>query len=131
MPRVSISLLVLGVVAGIISFAWTADHLPLYSFRILPFGIRAFFLFDAILSIISGILFILSFRLFSLKIIYLLEVIYWWINYLLLTLTRVLPAPLVGRPLPVTTGPALIAFILDIMLIILSTTLYILVTSKR
>ncbi|QXJ31241.1 hypothetical protein [Saccharolobus shibatae] len=131
MPRVSVSLLVVGVIAGIVSFAWTADHLPLYNFRILPFGIRAFFLFDAILSIIAGIFFILSFRLFSLKIIYLLEVIYWWINYLLLTLTRVLPAPLVGRPLPVTTGPALTAFILDIILIILSTTLYIFITGKR
>ncbi|AAK42815.1 hypothetical protein SULI_02600 [Saccharolobus solfataricus] len=131
MPRVSISLLALGVVAGIASFAWTADHLPLYSIRFLPYSIRAFFLFDSILAIIAGILFILSFRLFTLKIIYLLEVIYWWINYLLLTLTRVFPAPLIGRPLPVTTGPALIAFVLDIILIILSTTIYIFLTSKR
>ncbi|QXJ34260.1 hypothetical protein [Saccharolobus shibatae] len=105
MPRVSVSLLVVGVIAGIVSFAWTADHLPLYNFRILPFGIRAFFLFDAILSIIAGLLFILSFRLFSLKIIYLLEVIYWWINYLLLTLTRVLPAPLVGTTCFASNSP--------------------------
>ncbi|ACP49860.1 conserved hypothetical protein [Sulfolobus islandicus Y.N.15.51] len=130
MPKISISLLALGVVAGIISFAWAADHLPLYNVRFLPFGLRAFFAFDSILAIVAGILFILSFRLFALKIIYLLEVIYWWVNYLLLTLTRVLPAPLVGRPLPVTTGPALIAFVLDIILIILSTTLYILVSGK-
>ncbi|WP_338604457.1 hypothetical protein V6M85_06475 [Sulfolobus tengchongensis] len=130
MPRTSVSLLILGIVAGILSFAWTADHLPLYNISFLPIGIRVFFLFDAILSIIAGILFILSFRLFFVKIIYLLEVVYWWINYLLLSLTRILPAPIIGRPLPVTTGPALIAFILDALLIVLSTVLYIFISSR-
>lgn len=130
MPRVSIASLGIGIVSGILSFAWAADHLPLYGLTFLPLPIRIFFVLDSIISIIAGILFILSFRIFTIKIIYLLEVIYWWINYLLLTTTRIFPAPIVGRPLPATTGPALIAFILDILLIILSTTLYILINSR-
>lgn len=127
MPRVSTFILGISIVSGILSFVWAADHIPLYNFVFLPFAIRAFFIFDAALSIVSGILFILSFRLITIKILYLLEVIYWWINYLLLTLTRVLPAPIIGKPLPVTTGPALIAFVLDILLIIFSTILYIMI----
>ncbi|BFI74370.1 hypothetical protein [Sulfurisphaera ohwakuensis] len=128
MKRVSTSIIGLGIVGGILSFAWSADHFPLYGLSFLPFGIRIFFILDAVLSIIAGVLFILAFRLFTVKIIYLLEIVYWWINYLLLTLTRVLPAPLIGKPLPVTTGPALIAFILDILLIIVSTALYIFIS---
>ena len=130
MKRASISVIGLGIVSGILSFAWSADHFPLYNLSFLPLGIRVFFVFDSILSIVAGILFILAFRLFTVKIIYLLQVVYWWINYLLLTLTRVLPAPLIGRPLPATTGPALIAFVLDILLIITSTALYIMIQDQ-
>ncbi|QIW24003.1 hypothetical protein EWF20_07455 [Sulfolobus sp. S-194] len=128
MKRVSTSIIGVGIVGGILSFAWSADHFPLYGLSFLPLGIRIFFVLDAVISIIAGVLFILVFRLFTLKIIYLLEIVYWWINYLLLTLTRVLPAPLIGKPLPVTTGPALIAFILDILLVIVSTVLYIFIS---
>ncbi|AOL16782.1 hypothetical protein BFU36_08770 [Sulfolobus sp. A20] len=125
MTQVSRLSLVLSIIAGILSFAWAFVHIPLYNISFLPFGIRVFFLADGVLAIIAGILFILLFRLVTLKIIYIIEIVYWWINYLLLTLTRILPAPIIGRPLPVTTGPALIAFILDILLIIMSTLIYI------
>ncbi|BFH74095.1 hypothetical protein SJAV_20390 [Sulfurisphaera javensis] len=127
MKRASTAIIGLGAITGILSFAWSADHFPLYNLSFLPFGIRIFFVLDSVLSIVAGILFILSFRLFTIKIIYLLEVVYWWINYLLLTLTRVFPAPLIGKPLPTTTGPALIAFVLDILLIILSTVFYLMI----
>ena len=130
MARITAVLLGLGVVAGILSFIWSAIHIPLYNLPFLPTPIRVFFALDGVISIIAGVLFILSFRLFTVKVIYLLEVIYWWINYLLLTVTRVFPAPIINRPLPVTTGSALYAFILDILLIIFSTVLYLFISGQ-
>jgi hypothetical protein len=84
---------------------------------------------DALLAIIAGILFILTFKLLVFKFVYALELVYWWANYLLLGLTRVLPVPLVGRPLPFTTGTALTAFVLDVLLIVVAT--YIFVQLRR
>ncbi|EWG06805.1 MAG: Hypothetical Protein ASUL_07524 [Candidatus Aramenus sulfurataquae] len=77
------------------------------------------------MAIVAGVLFILTFKLLAFKFVYALELVYWWANYLLLGLTRVLPAPFVGRPLPITTGPALTAFVLDVLLIIVATYIFI------
>ncbi|BDC17539.1 hypothetical protein [Acidianus sp. HS-5] len=113
--------IIVGIVGGVLSFIWAYDHIPLYNLSFLPYGIRAFFVIDSVISILAGVVMILLFKLAYIKILYILNLVYWWINYLLLTLTRVLPAPLIGKPLPNTGGPALIAFILDILLIIVST----------
>lgn len=121
------SLLSFGIVGGVLSFVWAFMHLQLVTSPFLPSAYKSFFLFDSILAIVAGILLILTFRLASFKIIYILELVYWWINYLLLSLTRILPAPLLGKPLPITSGPALYAFILDILLIILTTYIYLLI----
>ncbi|MDT7902214.1 MAG: hypothetical protein RRE78_10065 [Acidianus sp.] len=113
--------IILGVVGGILSFIWAYDHFPLYNISLLPYGIRLFFVIDSVIAIVAGIIMIMIFKLAYIKILYLLNLVFWWINYLLLTLTRVLPAPLIGKPLPCTGGPTLIAFILDVLLIIVST----------
>ncbi|MCY0860007.1 MAG: hypothetical protein OWQ54_06200 [Sulfolobaceae archaeon] len=125
MPKIKTTSLSIGIIAGIVAFIWAYIHLQLTTNPFVPAPFRTFFLADSILAIIAGILLILTFRLAPFQFIYILELVYWWINYLLLGLTRILPAPLVGRPLPVTSGPALYAFIVDIVQIILTTYLFI------
>lgn len=125
MAKVRTTSMSIGIVSGILALIWAYVHLQLVTNPFVPAPFKTFFLFDSILAIVAGILLILTFRLASFQFLYILELVYWWVNYLLLSLTRVLPAPLIGRPLPVTSGPALYAFVLDIILIILITYLFI------
>ncbi len=129
MPEVRTDRLIVGVIGGVLSFVWAYVHLQLWVSPEVPPPFRTFFLIDSVLAIIAGAILLLTFKLFALKVLYVLELVFWWTNYLLLGLTRVLPAPLVGKPLPVTTGPALTAFVLDVILIVVVT--YVFLSIRR
>jgi hypothetical protein len=104
-------------VIAVLSFIWAGIHLYLFDLQIRAFPLLAyFFLFVAILAIISGIVVILEFKTLMLP-----SLVFWWINYLLLTESRVLPAPVIGHPLPLINIYIISVFGLDILIIILLT----------
>ncbi|ABW02302.1 hypothetical protein [Caldivirga maquilingensis] len=105
------------VISGVLFLVWAGIHLfisiPLV--RLLPV-VGYFFIIDAILAIITAVLLLVGVRVMYIPIL-----VYSWINYLLLTESRVFPAPVLGYPLP-TINPVIIAVIvIDIIIIILVT----------
>ncbi|BCU66707.1 hypothetical protein HS7_01440 [Sulfolobales archaeon HS-7] len=104
-------------VTAVLFVAWAAIHLYLYSdlIKILPI-VAYFFVIDAILSLIGAVVFIIG-----LRILYIPSLIFSWANYLLLTESRVYPAPFLGFPLPAINVYVISTLIIDVLLIIIIT----------
>ncbi len=106
---------------GILSIAWAGIHtiLGLDLMRIMSLAVVGyFFLIDAVLSIVIAIILLIGF-----KPLFIPALAFWWANYLLLTESRVFPAPVLGFPLHTYNPYVVVAFILDILLIIIVTAL--------
>ncbi|BBD72373.1 hypothetical protein HS1genome_0762 [Sulfodiicoccus acidiphilus] len=75
-----------------------------------------FFFVDSVIAIVGAIVLIAG-----LRVLYLPVLVYAWINYLLLTESRILPAPILGEPLPAINEYVIGTFVLDIVIIVLAT----------
>ncbi|ARM74680.1 hypothetical protein [Acidianus manzaensis] len=109
------------IIGGIVFLAWAGIHLYLSTslLKLLPV-VGEFFIFDSILAIIAAALLIINF-----KMLYLPILVYSWINYILITESRVFPAPVLGYSLPVVNAYVIAALILDVIAIILVTLIWI------
>lgn len=109
------------IVTGVIFLIWAIIHFYLSTLLLkhLPL-VGGFFIFDAILAVIAAI-----FLFINLKILYLPILAYSMINYLLLTESRVFPAPVLGHPLPTINVYVITVIVLDILAIILTTVAWI------
>ncbi|WP_248547272.1 hypothetical protein [Metallosphaera sedula] len=79
-----------------------------------------FFIIDAVLMIVGAVVLFVGFRL-----LYLPVLVLDWANYLLLTESRIYPAPVLGFPLPAINSYVIGTFILDVIIVILTTLAYI------
>ncbi|AWR98069.1 hypothetical protein DFR86_11340 [Acidianus sulfidivorans JP7] len=109
------------IISGVVFLAWAGIHLYLSSslLKVLPL-VGGFFIFDSILALVAAILLFINF-----KILYLPILVYSWINYLLLTESRVFPAPVLGYSLPQVNAYVIAALILDVLAIIFVTVTWI------
>ncbi|AWR95591.1 hypothetical protein [Acidianus brierleyi] len=111
----------LRVISGALLIVWAAIHLYLSAslVKLLPI-VGYFFIIDSILAIVGAIILFIN-----LRILYLPLLVYNWINYLLVTESRVFPAPILGKPLPVINVYVIAVIIIDIILIALTTVTWI------
>lgn len=111
----------LRVISGALLIVWAVIHLYLSTslVKLLPI-VGYFFIIDSILAIVGAIILFIN-----LRILYLPLLVYNWINYLLLTESRVFPAPILGKPLPVINVYVIEVIIIDIILIALTTVTWI------
>ncbi len=111
----------LRVICGALLVVWAAIHLYLSTslIKLLPV-VGYFFIIDSILAIVGAIILFIN-----LRILYLPLLVYNWINYLLITESRVFPAPVLGEPLPAINAYVIAVIIIDIVLIILTTIIWI------
>lgn len=109
------------IVTGIIFLIWAAIHFYL-STKLLAFlpMVGGFFIFDSILAVIAAAFLFINFRALFLPIL-----AYSMINYLLITESRVFPAPFLGHPLPTINVYVIVTIILDILAITLTTVTWI------
>jgi hypothetical protein len=111
----------LRLISGILLIGWAIIHLYLSTslIKLLPV-VGYFFIIDSVLALIGAAILFINF-----KILYLPLLVYNWINYLLITESRVFPAPVLGKPLPVINIYVILAMIIDVILIILITVIWI------
>lgn len=104
---------------------WAGVHIVLAAHVVFPKNTLAtevystFFAFTASLAIVAAAAFILGFRN-----LYLPALVFYVIDFILLTETRTAPALLIGKPLPVNIY-VIESWILDVILIIVSALLWI------
>lgn len=107
--------------AAVLFIAWAVLHM-IYGIDIASIPqlrvIGGFFIADAVLAIIAAVLVLLNVVVMFIPIL-----IYSWINYLLLTESRVFPAPVLGHAIPVIDPTVIAVMILDVVIIILVTAL--------
>ncbi|QKR01050.1 hypothetical protein GWK48_06830 [Metallosphaera tengchongensis] len=96
---------------------WAIIHFYLSTtlIKFLPL-VSYFFILDAVLFLVGG-----AILLIGLRLLYIPTLILTWINYLLLTESRIYPAPILGKPLPAINSFVLGTFVLDIILIVVVT----------
>jgi len=108
----------LRLVTGVIMLVWAGLHLnlglTLARHHLLP-TLEYFFFADAALVIVGAVIFFLNLTSLLLPVLVLN-----WANYILLTESRVFPAPVIGRVLPVNSTVVLV-FWMDVAIIVLST----------
>ncbi|AWR98579.1 hypothetical protein [Metallosphaera hakonensis] len=106
---------------GALSVLWAILHLYLSVGLLsrLPL-VGQFFIADSILALIAAAVLIGGIR-----IMFLPTVVFYWINYLLLTESRIFPAPVLGHPLPAFNVYVYESLALDAILIIVTTLVYI------
>ncbi|MGC9226200.1 hypothetical protein [Caldivirga sp.] len=97
----------------------------IYGLSILKFpalaGVGLFFIIDAILAIVAAAVILLN-----VSIMFIPVLVYSWVNYILLTESRVFPAPVLGVVIPVIDPSVILVFIIDVILISLVTVLWVL-----
>ncbi|WP_216604171.1 hypothetical protein, partial [Acidianus sp. RZ1] len=113
MQKSSIMINSLKGVTGVLFILWAGIHIYLANqiLRVLS-TVGYFFLADSILALIAAMIVIVGIRT-----LYIPVIIYTWINYLLLTESRIFPAPVLGFSLPVYNEYVYIVFGIDIILI--------------
>ncbi|WP_246263763.1 hypothetical protein [Metallosphaera tengchongensis] len=102
---------------GALMVIWAIIHFYLSTtlIKFLPL-VSYFFILDAVLFLVGG-----AILLIGLRLLYIPTLILTWINYLLLTESRIYPAPILGKPLPAINSFVLGTFVLDIILIVVVT----------
>ncbi|MEM4079645.1 hypothetical protein [Metallosphaera sp.] len=112
---------VLRYFGGVLMVVWSVIHFFLSTelLKRLPL-VGEFFIIDAVLMIVGAVVLIVGFRLLYLPVLVLN-----WANYLLLTESRIYPAPVLGFPLPAINSYVIGTFVLDIIIVILTTLAYI------
>ncbi|WP_291998910.1 hypothetical protein [Caldivirga sp.] len=115
-------LVYLRVIIGVLFIVWAILHI-IYGLSIIHFLalIGLFFIVDAILSVVAAVLVLLNIMVMFIPVL-----VYSWINYILLTGSRIFPAPVLGYRIPVIDPLVIIVAIIDIALIFLVTALWIL-----
>ncbi|MEM0064539.1 MAG: hypothetical protein QXR57_08555 [Metallosphaera sp.] len=108
-------------VGGILMIVWAILHFFLSTslLKRLPI-VGEFFIVDSVLMIIGGIILIVG-----VTSLYIPTLVLNWANYLLLTESRIYPAPVLGIPLPAINQYVIGTFILDIIIIIVTTVVYV------
>jgi hypothetical protein len=124
MSTVSTQEKILRIFGGVLLLAWAASHFFLGSalLRHLPL-VGQFFFVDAVLAIVGAVMIFIGIRW-----LYTPALVFALVNYLLLTESRVYPAPVLGKPLPAVNSYVIFTFGLDILLIVVLTAL---VLSKK
>ncbi|BBL46458.1 hypothetical protein MJ1HA_0557 [Metallosphaera sedula] len=112
---------VLRYLGGVLMVVWSVIHFFLSTelLKRLPL-VGEFFIIDAVLMIVGAVVLFVGFRL-----LYLPVLVLDWANYLLLTESRIYPAPVLGFPLPAINSYVIGTFILDVIIVILTTLAYI------
>jgi hypothetical protein len=117
-------LIYIRVVTAIIFLIWAGLHM-IYGLSILKFpalaGVGLFFIIDAILAVVAAAVILLN-----VSIMFIPVLVYSWVNYILLTESRVFPAPVLGVVIPVIDPSVILVFIIDVILISLVTVLWVL-----
>lgn len=105
------------IFSGVALVVWGILHLFLAEslLRLLPI-VGQFFIADSLLAFVGSVVLLLGLRIF-----YLPTFVFALINYLLLTESRVYPAPVLGRPLPAVNSLVILTFALDVVMIVLLT----------
>ncbi|MCG3109045.1 hypothetical protein L3N51_01335 [Metallosphaera sp. J1] len=111
---------------GALMVIWAIIHFFLSTelLKRLPL-VGEFFIVDSVLMIIGAVVLFVGFRL-----LYLPVLVLDWANYLLLTESRIYPAPVLGFPLPAINSYVIGTFVLDIVTVIVVTLVYITVKKK-
>jgi len=124
MSTVSTQEKIFRIFGGVLLLAWAALHFFLGSalLRHLPL-VGQFFFVDAVLAIVGAVMIFIGIRW-----LYTPALVFALVNYLLLTESRVYPAPVLGKPLPAINSYVIFTFGLDILLIVVLTAL---VLSKK
>ena len=105
------------VAGGVLLLVWAGLHFFLGSALLRPLPlVGKFFFVDAVLAVIGAATIIIGIRW-----LYIPTLVFALANYLLLTESRVDPAPVLGRPLPAINSYVIFAFGLDILLIVVLT----------
>ena len=119
----------LGYAGAVLAVLWAIVHLDLalmlYKTKVYGLHIYAdFFVFTAVLALVSAWVFAANFRK-----LYFLTLIFYIIDTILVTETRVGPAPFFGHPLPVNIY-VIETWILDALLVAVSATIWLTTRGK-